>query len=182
VSRTPSFVVFVIAVLGIVLACFVYGLGVLVFLTTLTSIFFLVFVVMYYGSLSQVQATPGIEKLDEPDGFRSRIYMAWLFVNDREGWAIYATLYSYFLAFVCGSLFGLALSAMSGIDNTGSIVGWVLGMFINFLAAIVIATSEKWKEGTGVLSEDQDPQNLSRLCPCEVIFEAHAEALEAKVI
>ena len=157
--------VFVIAVSSIVLACFVYGTGVLVFLATLTSIFFLLFGAMYYGSSSQVQAIPGIEKLDEPDGFRSRIYMAWLFVNDREGWAIYATLYSYFFAFVCGSLFGLTLSAMSGIDSTASIAGWVLGMFMNFLAAIAIATSEKWKEEAVVLSRNQDPQNLSCVRP-----------------
>jgi hypothetical protein len=150
--------VFVIAALGILLACSIYGLGILIFLATLTSIFFLFFGAHYFGSSNQAQAIPGIENLNEPDVFWSRIYMAWLFVNDRESWAVDATLISYFFAFVCGSLFGVTLSLVYGIDSTVSIAGWALGMLLNFLAAIAIATSDKWKKATEVLSQDQDPQ------------------------
>jgi hypothetical protein len=37
---------------------------------------------------------------------------------------------------------------MHDIDSTVSFVGWWLGMFITFLVAMAIATSEGWKEGT----------------------------------
>jgi hypothetical protein len=156
VSRTLSFAVFVIAVFSILLVYFVYGLGTFIFLATLPGTFFLVFGVGYFGCSMQASSTPGIENLGEPDLFWSRIYMAWLFVNDKESWAVYETLISGFLGFISGSLFGLVFIFLFGIDSTVSLAGWVLGMFIMFLAAIVIATSQKWKEKAGVSSQNQN--------------------------
>jgi hypothetical protein len=156
VSRALSFAVLVIAVFSIILAYFMYGSGTFIFLTTLPGTFFLIFGVGYIGCSMQASSIPGIENLDEPDLFWSRIYMAWLFVNDREGWALYETLISGFFGFISGSLFGLVPSALFGIDPTVSLAGWALGIFIMFLAAIVIATSEKWKEKAGVSSQNRN--------------------------
>jgi len=171
------YVVFVIAVSCVSAVGVLYGLNAFVFLATMIPMFLLFFGVGYAASSLQAGAISGIEDLDEPDLFFSRIYMAWQFANDRETWAKYETVFSYvFGCLLCGSIFGVIVLVTWNAENwanyTFLLPGWALGMFITLLIAIAMATSEVWKHGAPApkeekreeeKGEEKEDQDISRV-------------------
>jgi len=132
----------IFAVASIIVAYWAYGLIAFIFPSIFVLLFFVFFGVAVFGTLIQAESIPGLEKLGEPNFFFSRIYMAWLYVNDRERWAEYTVLYSYLADALASSLLGI----LSYFDFSKTFVSWLLGMFITLLIAIRIAKSKRWTQ------------------------------------
>ena len=141
-SKTWLLALFAV-ILSVIVAYWTYGLGAFVFPTLFLTAFFVFFGLYYLGGATDAEATPGLENLDEPDFF-SRIYMTWLYVNDRESWAYHVALFSYLLGAFIGSIFGILILFNLSVDFNASLAGWLLAMFITLLAAIKMATSKRW--------------------------------------
>jgi len=133
-----------VAIFSVIIAYLMYGLYAFVFLPIFLLLFLVMFGAQAFGNSLQADSISGLEKLPEPDFFFSRVYMAWLYVNDRERWAEYAVLFSYSLGSVFGTMFGIAISVSLQLDFNASLASWLLGMFISSLIAIRVATSKHW--------------------------------------
>lgn len=118
-----------------------------------TPFFLLAFVSTFgltaYLDARQARSIHGIEKLAEPEFFFSRIFMAWLYVNDRQRWARYAASYSYLLGILWGTLIAIFFALPLDLEFSVLLVAWVFGMFVTLLLAITIATSRRWTVKTG---------------------------------
>lgn len=138
------YIAFLIAIVGIIAIYWAYGLASLIFLPIFLLIFLGTFWFTDIGDRLQADSIPGLKDLKEPDFFFSRIYMAWLYVNDKKRWAEYTAVFSYLVAFLAGSLFWILTVASSGMDFNALFMGWILGVFITSLVAVKIATSKRW--------------------------------------
>ncbi len=133
-----------VAIFSVIIAYLMYGPYAFIFLPIFLLLFLVMFGALAFGNSLQADSIPGLQELPEPDFFFSRVYMAWLYVNDRERWAEYTVLFSYSLGSAFGSLFGIVASVSLQLDFKVSLTGWLLGMFIFSLIAIRKAASERW--------------------------------------
>jgi hypothetical protein len=138
------FVAVIVAAFSVIAAHWMYGSSAFIFLSPILLVFFFFFGASFIGNSMQAKSILGIEELQEPNFFFSRIYMAWLYANDRERWAEYTALFSYVIGGFFGSIFGLSISFSLGVDSSASLVSWILGMFITLMVATIIAKSENW--------------------------------------
>jgi hypothetical protein len=137
---------FLIAGAAVLIVCFVYGWAAVTFPILLVLGFFGAFSLIAVNASIQASANPGLEKLDEPDFWLSGIYNAWLYVNDRESWASYASLWSYLLGAFLGSIFGVIILFFENVTFSASIASWLAGMFLVLSIAILVATSDHWSK------------------------------------
>jgi len=135
-------VLFLIAVAAVLIVCFVYGWAAVTFPILLVLSFFGVFLSLADDASRQARANPGLENLYEPDYWLSRIYNAWLYVNNQEKWASYASLWSCLWGVLIGSLFGVLF--FRNVTFSVSIASWLAGMFLVLSIAILVATSGYW--------------------------------------
>jgi hypothetical protein len=125
--------------------CLFLGTAVLIYPLTFTLFFLGIFLSFLIGAKIQAAAIPGIENIDEPDFWFSRIYNAWLYVTDREEWAYFTSFLAGIFSFIFGSLFGSILSMDSRVLNV-LLVSWLVGVFHLFSMAIFTATSRYWQK------------------------------------
>jgi len=105
------------------------------------TLFFLgIFLLLLIEAEIQAAANPGIERIDEPNFWFSKIYNAWLYVTDREEWAYFASLLAGIFSLIFGSMFGWILS-MHLKALSVSLVSWLVGVFLLSSMAIFTATS-----------------------------------------
>lgn len=135
---------FLIASATVLIVCFVYGWDAVTFPSLLVLGFFGVFTLFAVDALIQVRANPGLERLYEPDYWYSSIYNAWLYVNDREEWGSYASLWSFLGGAILGSIFGERILSSGKVTVYISIASWFAGMFLELSTAILLATSGYW--------------------------------------
>ncbi|MFQ6086955.1 MAG: hypothetical protein ACE5OV_02935 [Candidatus Bathyarchaeia archaeon] len=128
----------------VVLVAISYGPAALLFPLLLVIGFFVSFAVMIFNAQIQADANPGIEKIEKPDFWFSSIYNAWLFTNDIEGWAVYATIISLISTAFFGSLFGSLFLLMAHAAPSGIYESWLAGMFLTCLIAINVVRAEYW--------------------------------------
>jgi len=123
--------------------CLLFGMAAVIYSAVLSLFFAVFFGAIWWGSVIQSEANPGIENIEDPSFWWSRIYMAWLYVTDTETWAAYACLFSCLFATLFGSLFGTLV-----LYQTGNLqiawVSWSSGMFLMVTLAIFVATSDTW--------------------------------------
>ena len=97
---------FLIASAVVLILCFIYGLPGVTFPFLLVLGFFGAFASLAVNASIQAWSNSGLAKLDKPNFWFSRIYNAWLYVNDREKWGLYASLSSYLVGAFLGTIFG----------------------------------------------------------------------------
>jgi hypothetical protein len=135
-----------VAISCTIVTYYIYGLCVFIYPPVFLLVFFAFFGLRTLGDSIRAGAIPGIEELDEPNFVFSGIYMAWLYANDREGWAKYAALFSYLVGAFFSSIIGLIISFSLEMGFNASLAGWLLGMFVTLLIAIKVAVSKRWTE------------------------------------
>jgi glucan phosphoethanolaminetransferase (alkaline phosphatase superfamily) len=136
--------ILMLAALSVLLTvCVLFGVAAVAYSATLSLCFAIFFGAILWGSVIQSEANPGIENIEDPSFWWSRIYMAWLYVTDTETWAAYACLFSCLFATLFGSLFGTLV-----LYETGNLqiawVSWSSGMFLMVALALFVATSDTW--------------------------------------
>ncbi|MFZ0965551.1 MAG: hypothetical protein WAN82_02870 [Candidatus Bathyarchaeia archaeon] len=149
---------FLIASAAVLIVCFVCGWAAVTFPFLLVLGFFGVFALHVVNALIQVRANPGLERLYKPDYWYSVIYNAWLYVNDREEWGSYASLWSFLGGAILGSIFGEIILSSGKVTFSVSIASWLAGMFLELSIAILVATSDYWsrtEEHDGSHEEEQ---------------------------
>jgi hypothetical protein len=77
---------------AVAIVVFLYGLLAFTFPLMFLVSFFVFLGMAYFRDSISAESTPGIEEMQRPHFSFSPIYLAWLFVNDRERWANYATI------------------------------------------------------------------------------------------
>jgi len=107
--------------------------------------FLVAFAAFAFFDQLQAESIPGIEKLDKPDFLFSRIYNAWLYVNDTKGWVEFTTVMSVIAAGSAGSLLGLVLLLMANARPRGIYESWLAGMFLTCSIAFIVGTADYWK-------------------------------------
>jgi hypothetical protein len=122
---------------------FVYGEFAFVFPVMFLICFFLMYGVYIFDAEDQAGANPELQKLPEPSTW-SHIHNAWLYVNDSETWARYASFFSFFGGVICGSFVGMAVLTLLDVPsdalNVNSLLpGWISGVFLAMSAAIYMA-------------------------------------------
>lgn len=135
---------FLIASAAVLIVCFVYGWAAVTFPSLLVLGFFGVFAYLAVDASIQARANPGLERLYEPDYWYSLIYNAWLYVNDREEWGSYASLWSFLCGAILGSIFGEIILSSGKVTFYISIASWFAGTFLELSIAILVATSDYW--------------------------------------
>jgi hypothetical protein len=146
--KKAQLIMLLVAIFAVILTYWFYG----AYAFIATPIFLLAFVLTlgftaYFDSL-QAKSIPGITTLKEPDFFFSGIFMAWLYVNDKQRWARYAALVSYLLGILWSSLFAIPIALSLKLELSVLLATLVFGMFITLLLAITVATSRRWTEET----------------------------------
>jgi hypothetical protein len=135
---------FLIAGITVLIVCFVHGLVAIIYPLILTFCFLGVFLCEAFDASFQASVNPGLESVEESSFWFSRIYNAWLYVKDREGWALYASFISYILGAVLGSVFGVIITFSWNVSSSVSSASWLSGMFFMLSIAMLIATSDHW--------------------------------------
>ena len=139
-------VLFLIACVLVLTLSYVIGFTELLFPSMFLLGFLVGFLLSAYSSSIQAEANPGLEELEEPDYFFSKIYDAWLYVNDRRRWASYTCLWSCVFGGLLGVMFGVPTVLNWKLDFYASLVSWLSGMFLIVSMAGLIAKSDYWSE------------------------------------
>jgi hypothetical protein len=137
---------FLIASITVLIVCFVYGLVAIIYPLILTFCFLGAFLCEACDASFQASVNPGLKNVEESSFWFSRIYNAWLYVKDREGWALYASFISYILGTVFGSIFGVIITFSWNVSSSVSSASWLSGMFFMLSIAMLIATSDYWSK------------------------------------
>jgi len=137
---------FLIAIITVLIVCFIHGSVVIVYPLLLTFCFLGAFLAELVDASFQASVNPGLKNVTESSFWFSRIYNAWLYVNDREGWALYASFISYIIGTILGSLFGWIITRAWNISSSISTASWFSGMFFMLSIALLIATSDHWQK------------------------------------
>jgi hypothetical protein len=140
------FTLFLIASITVLIVCFIHGSVAIVCPLVLTFCFLSAFLVELVDASFQASVNPGLKNVTESSFWFSRIYNAWLYVNDREGWALYASFISYIIGAIFGSLFGWIITRLWNISSSVSTASWFSGMFFMLAIALLIATSDHWSK------------------------------------
>lgn len=130
----------------LLIADFVYGAFVFVFPAMFLLFLFVSFGLIILDAEDQERANPGLEQLQEPDIW-SRIYNAWLYVNDEEAWTRYAFFFSVLGAVIVGSIAGLVVLPLLNAPSdafTAVLTGWVLGNPLTASTGMLVAKSYPW--------------------------------------
>ena len=138
------FAVFLFVVFFAIILYWFYGGYVFISTPILLLTFLMAFKLTAFWDSIQAEAIPGIEKLDEPDFFFSRMFMAWLYANDKQRWAKYAATFSYIVGFLFSVLIVILVSHVLKLDFDVLLIGWIFGMFMTLLLAVKIATGKRW--------------------------------------
>lgn len=134
----------------VILVTISYGAAALLFPFFLIVGFLVSFTAMIFRAQIQADAIPGIKKIEKPDFWFSGIYNAWLFTNDTEGWAVYATIISLTFTTFFGSLFGFLFLLMAHVPSSGILESWFAGMFLTCSIAINVVRAEHWAKQSEV--------------------------------
>lgn len=141
-------IVFLIGCFGVLMVCYVYGLGAATYPFMSLLWFFTFFGTLTVRAWIQESANTGIERMSEPDWCFSSIYDAWLYVNDRKSWAVYVSILSVIGGIVLGPAFGLLLVVILkiGLSQTASFFSCLSGILLMSSAAMLIANSNYWSK------------------------------------
>lgn len=137
---------FLIASITVLMVCFVHGLVAIIYPLILTFCFLGVFLCEAFDASFQASVNPGLESVEKSSFWFSRIYNAWLYVKDREGWALYASFISYILGAVLGSVSCAIITISWNVSSSVSSASWLSGMFFMLSIAMLIATSDHWSK------------------------------------
>ncbi len=131
------------ALVFVAAAAIAYGTTALIFPLVLLFLFFFVFLILALEAYVQLQKTPGIEKLQEPN-LTSLIYNTWLFKTNVKAWVKYAAILSLVGSALLGTMMGTVF--LLSINETGPViyVSWLTGLFLTGTIAIGVATAEHW--------------------------------------
>jgi hypothetical protein len=157
-------VLFLVAGVLVLMFNFVYGLIEFFFPLMLLFWFSIAFLGFAIRSSVQADANPGLEKVEKPDYWLSAVYEAWLYVTDREEWALYVCLWSYVFGVLIGSAVGGLVLFHWKTDFYTSLASWFSGMFMLLSIAGLIATSDHWSKATEFGETDyEEIKNLLEL-------------------
>ena len=120
---------------------FVYGLSATVFPAVFLLFFFVFLFSFAFGASVQEGSNPGLYEMKEPDFWTSAIYNAWLYVTDKESWALHTFLFSYLLTVLLGSLSGGIALSMSKAASSVYWASWLAGIFLSFSIGMAITTT-----------------------------------------
>lgn len=138
------FLITLVAFALVIIVPILYGPATLLFPFFLVAGFLVSFAAMIFNAQIKADAIPGIEKLERPNFWFSGIYNAWLFTNDIEDWAVYATIISLLSTAFFGSLFSSLFLLMAHAASCGIYESWLAGMFLTCLIAINVVRAEYW--------------------------------------
>lgn len=155
-------ILFLIASITVLIVCSVYGLVAITYPLVLTLCFLGVFLGEDIDASLQASVNPGLENIEEPSFWFSRIYNAWLYVKDREGWALYASFISCILGAIFGSIFGWIITNSWNVSSSVSSASWFSGMFLMLSLALLIATSDYWSKTKRYSISYEEVQSLLR--------------------
>jgi len=125
---------------------FAYGFEAIIFPSVHVLCFLGNLLHVIWNAEVQSGATPGLDKMDEPDRWFSSIHNAWLYVNDQERWASYASLSSCVVGAAGGSILGGLLLFIWKISGPVVVASWVSGIFLMVSVAMWVTTSEYWSK------------------------------------
>jgi len=112
-----------------------------------TPIFILTFLIAFewtaFWDSMQAKAIPEIEKLKEPGFFFSRMFMAWLYANDRQRWAKYAAAFAYTVGFLFSLWIVMIVGYVLELGFDVLLIGWIFGTFVTLLLAIELTTGKR---------------------------------------
>ncbi len=135
-------ILFLLAITSVLIVCFVYGLAAAVYPSALVLTFSGFFLIAAWSDSFQASVTPGLKKLNEPEWPWSRVYFAWLYVNDMERWVSYTIIISYLIGSILGALLGWFILLPLKVSFSTSFASWLSGMFLMLSIAELIATSD----------------------------------------
>jgi len=135
-----------IAAITVLIVCYVYGLVTIIYPLVLTLCFSAIFLAEAIDASFQASVNPGLKNVEESSFWFSRIYNAWLYVKDKEGWALYASFISYILGTLLGSVFGWIITNSWNVSSSTSFASWLSGMFLMLSIAGLIVTSDHWSK------------------------------------
>jgi hypothetical protein len=114
--------------------------------------FFVFLGMAYFRDSISAESTPGIEEMQRPHFSFSPIYLAWLFVNDRERWANYATILSCLGAVAVSPALGFIFFVVMRVSADPSLP------FASWLSGIVwmVATALEVKRRISVTGTEEN--------------------------